>query len=168
MKKELLTIALVICSIFMLSGQEAKFTAKVNMDSVLLGNAIEVTFKVENLSNAKIEAPAFEGFNVVSGPSYSTSMQVINGDMTQSASNTYWLEPKDVGQFYIMPAQVESGNTLLETQPIEINVYHNPDGIVQTPKKEKIADDFWFQWPDRSAKPEPKKKTKKKRKTYRL
>jgi len=147
MKKRLSIIALIFCSSFILFGQKATLTAKVSMDSVLLGNHIEVTFQVENVSNAKIQTPDFQDFHVVGGPSYSSSMQVINGDMTQSVSNTYLLEPKDVGQFYIGPAQVDSGEELLETAPIEINVYHNPDGVVQTPPQKK-RDDFWFQWPD--------------------
>ncbi len=167
MKKGLLTMTLVLCSAFILLGQDAVFSAKVNMDSVLIGNYIEVTFKVENVSNAKIEAPNFRGFKVVGGPNYSSSMQVINGDMTQSVSNTYWLEPTEVGQYFIEPASVSNGEELLETPPIEINVYHNPDNIVQNAPQQQ-QDDFWFSWPDRKATPKKKKKVKKKRKTYRL
>ncbi|MFT4667853.1 MAG: hypothetical protein ACI8YQ_004656 [Polaribacter sp.] len=167
MKKGLITTTLILCSVFILFGQGAVFTAKVNMDSVLIGNYIEVTFKVENVANAKIEAPAFIGFKVVSGPSYSSSTQVINGDMTQSVSNSYWLEPMEVGQYFISPASVRDGEELLETVPVEINVYHNPDGVVQS-APQKQQDDFWFSWPDRKVEPTPKKKAKKKRKTYRM
>jgi len=168
MKKRTFIFVLVCCSVFTLLGQEAKFTAKVNMDSVLLGNYIEITFKVENVASAKIEVPNFDGFKVVSGPSYSSSMQVINGDMTQSISNTYWLEPTEVGQYFIEPAQVKNGEEVLETAPIEINIYHNPDGIVQEVPQQQSQSDFWFSWPERRADPKPKKKVKKKRKTYRL
>ena len=165
MKKALLTTTLTLCSVFILLGQSPAFTAEVSIDSVLMGNYIEVTFKVENVANARIVPPDFSDFKVVGGPNVSSSMQVINGDVTQSVANTFWLEPKDVGQFYIGSAQVEHEGALLETAPIEINVYHNPDGVVQTPKQKK-SDDFWMEWPDRNM--EPKPKVKKKRKTYRL
>lgn len=165
MKKRLLTTTLVFYSICMMWAQEASFTAIVNMDSVLIGNYIEVTFKADNIANAKIEVPDFVGFHLINGPNIASSMQVINGDVTQSVSNTYWLEPKEVGQYFISPAQVRSGEELLETQPIEINVYHNPDGIVQkAPRKE--TDSSWFSWPDQNA--TPKLPKKKKRKTYRM
>jgi BatD DUF11 like domain len=169
MKKSILSITLVCCSVYILLGQQPIFTATVNLDSVLLGNYIEVTFQVENVANAKIEAPNFDGFNVVSGPNFSSSMQVINGDVTQKVSQSYWLEPKDVGQYFIPPAQVKNGEEWLQTEAIEINVFHNPDGIVQeAPKRNREREDFWFQWPERQAPAPPQEKPKKKRKTYRI
>ena len=158
MKKRLLIFGFVLCSVFILLGQEPIFRAKVNLDSVLLGNHLEVSFIVENVANARVEAPSFEGFSIVGGPNYASSMSMINGDVTQSVIHTYWLEPKDVGQYYIGSAQVNAGDTVLETSPIEINVYHNPDGVVQKPQKDRAGESF-FQWSDPT--PLPKKKPKK-------
>jgi BatD DUF11 like domain len=168
-QKKLLSITLAFCSVYILLGQKPIFTATVNLDSVLLGNYIEVTFQVENVANAKIETPNFEGFNLVGGPNFSSSMQVINGDVTQKVSQSYWLEPQDVGQYFIPPAQVKNGEEWLQTEAIEINVYHNPDGIVQeAPKRKKEREDFGFQWPERQAPKLPQDKPKKRRKTYRM
>ena len=154
-----------ICGLMIsLAGQAPAFTVKVDLDSVLLGNYVEVTFTVEQVPNARIEAPSFEGFRVVSGPNYASSMQMINGEVTQSVSTSYWLEPKDVGQYFVGVAQVDTGDEMLETTPVEINVFHNPDGVEQRPLKERSSDG-WFDW----SPPQPKKaKPKKKRKVYRI
>ena len=166
MKKKMLSISIFLCSVFILLAQEPIVTAKVNLDSVLLGNKISVRFVIENVPNAELEAPDFVGFNLAGGPNYASSMSMINGDVTQSVTYTYWLEPKDVGQIWIPSAQVKIGDKIIESEPIEINVYHNPDGIIQKPSRERRMDS-WFSWPEREVIPK-KKDGKKKRKVYRI
>ena len=163
---------MVFCSFFISWGQEAAFTATVSLDSVLLGNFIEVTFTAKNIPNAKIEPPAFEGFDLVSGPNYSSYTQIINGQTTQTLSYSYILKPKDIGQYFIAPAYTQKGEETFSTAPIEINVYPNPDNIVQKPPKKKNTKWLNFGWseefPSIKKPKKKKKKKKKKRKVYRL
>ena len=113
--------------------QDAKFEVQVSSDSILLGNYFEIRFKIENVKG-NFEPPPFEGFQILSGPNQSTSMQIINGDMTQSASYTYFLKPVEIGNYTIPPAYlIIDEETTKETDPIEIIVVPNPDGIVQKP-----------------------------------
>lgn len=124
-----------------------KFTVQVSTDSILMGNYFEVKFTLENANGQNFEAPDFnDHFNVISGPNFSTSMSMVNGDMTQSMTITYYLEPKDPGVFYILPASVKAGDKMLETSPLEVLVVPNPDGIKQTPPRR--ADSFQFNWGD--------------------
>ncbi len=166
MKKSMLTTAGILCFIFSLFAQEPTISTTVDLDSVLLGNHLTLSITVENAANAQVDPPVFEGFRLLGGPNYASSMSMINGAVTQSVTYSYLLEPKDVGQFYINSVQIKVGDSVLESDPIEINVYHNPDGIIQQPQKQNRMD-RWLPWSSPMPSPTPQK-PKKKRKRYRL
>ncbi|MBK8563491.1 MAG: BatD family protein [Saprospiraceae bacterium] len=120
------------CGVFS-QDKPVKFTVTVSTDSILMDNYFEVKFVLENADGQNFEAPDFnEHFNVVSGPNFSTSMSIMNGNITQNMTITYYLEPKDVGNYYIMPASVKAKGEVLETAPLEVMVVPNPDGIKQS------------------------------------
>lgn len=152
---------------------------EVSTDSLLMDNPLRVTFSVEGASADDFEAPEFEGFRLVGGPSYSTSMSIINGEVNQSASITYYLEPESVGSWFIPPAFLEAEGKILETEPVEILVVPNPEGIRQElPRRaeswmdrgmEFNFDDFFNQpvpVPERPG--QPQKSENKKRKIYKF
>ncbi len=159
---------------WLLAQQTPRFTVEVSTDSVLWGNSFTVTFTLENVSGAKFEAPDFQDFQVVAGPSMSSSFRFVNGTSSQSVSYSYQLEPKSMGVFYIPPAFAEHNGATLETAPVAIKVAPNPDNIKQQPKDSGTR--FRFQWDDFGFPPslfdEPMPKTapepEKKRKTIRL
>ena len=66
--------------------------------------------------------PNFEGFNVLSGPNQSSSMQIINGKTSSSLTFSYILRPTDIGQFTINSASVEVSGKSYSTQPLKITV----------------------------------------------
>jgi len=178
MKSIFLTLFSLFISFTLLAQEGATFKVEVSTDSVLLGNYVEVTFTLENASMEDFQVPTFEGFRIVSGPNQSSSFSMMNGKVSQKASYSYYLEPKDIGNYYIPPATVSTGEQVLETMPVEILVAPNPDGIIQNqqPKRESFGSDFFgrndffsrdfFGTPP--AQQAPKKKAKKKRKTYKL
>lgn len=126
-----------------LSQETTRFTVKVSMDSILFGNYFQVVFSLENAKGEDFQAPAFEEFQVVSGPNFSSSFSMINGDVTQSVSYTFYLEPKEIGNYYIEPASIKVEEKILETDPIEILVVPNPEGIKQTPPTQNRMNDLW-------------------------
>ena len=143
---------LILLSIILLSSiyafsQSPTFTISVSSDSVLLGNKIAVTFSVKNALGDAMQFPDFIGFDKLSGPNVSTSMSIMNGQMSQSASYTFYLEPLEVGDAYIEPAGLETNEGYLETLPQLIRVYPNPDGIIQQPNNQQrpsmFGDDFF-------------------------
>lgn len=135
MKRKLFGLFIMLGLAFQVQAQEdIRFTVEVSTDSILFGNYFQVTFTLENAKGSDFSAPDFTAFHVVSGPNQASSMSIINGEVTQSVSYTYYLEPKDVGNFYILPASVDVGETILETQPVEIMVVPNPEGVQQSPQ----------------------------------
>ena len=114
--------------------EETRFTVEVSTDSILFGNYFKVTFTLENAKDAEFSGPDFSEFQVISGPNMASSMSIINGTVTQSVSYSYYLEPKEVGNFYILPASVDLNGRMLETQPLEVMVVPNPEGIKQSPE----------------------------------
>ena len=148
--KKLIMVGMLALLNFSLQAQEnsPKFTVSISMDSILLGNYFEVKYTLENGSGDNFIAPDFENFTIVGGPNTSTSMSFMNGQMTQSVSYAYYLEPKDIGHFYIQPASIEASGQVLETIPMEVMVVPNPDGIRQTPQQRNnpgnsFFEDFW-------------------------
>ncbi len=114
---------------------EPQFSIEVSNTEILLGNYIEVTFTLKNAKGQKFEAPNFKDFDIVGGPNQSSSFSMMNGETTQSISYSYYLQPKTIGNFYLEPAFIEADGVTMETQPIEIMVLENPDGIIQKPKR---------------------------------
>lgn len=113
--------------------QEATFTVNVNNDSILLGNRFSVTFSLQNGQGEDFFFPEFAGFVKVGGPNMSSQMNIINGAVSQSVQYTYFLEAHEVGAYYIEPASVKVGDSYLETPPLPISVFPNPEGIIQSP-----------------------------------
>jgi len=143
MKKLVAFIAsFMMISVLAFSQEEAKLTVEVSRDSILLGNYFEVKFKVENAAVENFEAPSFEGFTVVSGPNQSSSMMINNGAVTQSIAYSYYIEPQDIGYYFIEPAYVETDRGPLASIPVEVLVVANPDGIIQQPQQNKRNDFF--------------------------
>ena len=79
-----------------------------------------------NGQTSDFKAPSFEGFEVLSGPtpSSSSSTQIINGKVTHSVekSFTYMLRPTNVGKFVIGQAQATVDKTLCKSSPVTIEV----------------------------------------------
>lgn len=118
---------LIVSSIF---SQDGTFTIKVSNDSILMNNSFQVQFEIQNLQG-KFEAPSFREFDVVGGPSTSSSYQMINGVHFQSLIYTYTLKPKNIGVNVIEPAYFILDNKTLETRMVEIQVHPNPSGEIQ-------------------------------------
>jgi hypothetical protein len=114
-------------------GQAPKLSVSVSSDTVLLGNYFELKFTIENTSASGFEPPSLHQFNVIGGPNTSTSFSIVNGQMSQSATYTYYLEPMDIGVYTIRPAYLTTGDVAIETPPIDILVVPNPQGIIQRP-----------------------------------
>ncbi|MEM1319142.1 MAG: BatD family protein [Bacteroidota bacterium] len=183
MKKLLIFAAAFLLSNTALRSQEATFTINVSTDSVLIGNYFKVTFTLEGAAGRQFDPPSFTDFNIVGGPNQSSSMSFVNGEMSQSQSYSFYLEPKEEGSFFIEPSSIQAGEQIMETLPMEIRVYPNPDGIQQMPdqpQRDRSFFSFPSPWQNAPIQPmipreelEPKaqpdkKKKKKKRKIYKI
>ncbi|MBX2870485.1 MAG: BatD family protein [Saprospiraceae bacterium] len=142
-KLSTLFIALFLASQIVVAQEDAKFSVTVSMDSVLYGNYFQVVFSLKNAKGQDFQAPAFGDFFVKSGPNMSSSFSMMNGEVSQSVSYTFYLEPKDIGNYYIQPASIAVGEMVLETEPVEILVVPNPEGVIQQqPEEERMSEFF--------------------------
>lgn len=145
--KQITSFILVWCWVATaLSAQDVPtFTVKTSSDELLAGHLLRVEFVLENAGQAEFEPPIFAGFAVVSGPSQSSSVQVINGYMTQSMRYTYLLRADTPGTQQIGSARTIVDGVPLETEPISLTVLDNPDNIPQTDNP-MVRDPFHFEF----------------------
>ena len=104
------------CNIFAQS-----LSASIDRNPVGAGEQFQVTFTL-NASGSNFQGPSFSEFNVLAGPSTSTSMNIINGSVSQSQSYTYFLQAKNEGTFKIGSAYVACNGKKLESPPFTITV----------------------------------------------
>jgi hypothetical protein len=107
-----------------------EFTASVNETTVADNERFQVSFtfsgsSINNLS--KFSPPSFENFMILSGPSQSTSIQIINGEQSASLTYSFVIQAKTVGTFTIGAASIVQGETTFETRPIKIIVVKGKD-----------------------------------------
>lgn len=102
-----------------------KFYASVDKNKVGLNEQFEISFTFEgkdinSLNN--FTPPAFTNFLTLSGPNQSTSMQIINGNVSASRTYSYYLQPRSIGKFSIGSASIQFDGGTFKTQPLTIEV----------------------------------------------
>ena len=115
----LVSIALLILNFTTLQAQ--KFIAQVSKNKLMVGEAFQLSFTV-NTSASNFKAPNLSEFDLYSGPNQSTSMQIINGSMSQSLSISYVLAPKKEGKLTIGPASILIAGNKTESNSIALEV----------------------------------------------
>src|SRR5437868_3547037 len=99
----------------------AQFSASTSNSTVAVGDQFQVTFTL-NGNGSNFHAPTFAEFNTLGGPSQSTNMSFVNGNVSQSISYTYVLQAVKEGTFTIGPASIESGGKKLQSNALTITV----------------------------------------------
>lgn len=102
-------------------AQEASFTSSVSKNKVVVGEQFQLSFSI-NTNASNFNAPDLSNFIVYSGPNHSSSMQIINGSVSQTISINYVLAAKKEGKLTIGAASIQVGNKLLNTKPIAVEV----------------------------------------------
>jgi len=155
--KRIQLISLLLTPFFVI-GQS--FDVSVSSDSILIGNYIELKYSAENIDGT-FEAPLLEDFVIRSGPNLSSSVQIINSSTSSKRTWSYYVEPRMRGEIIIPPAYLVTDDKNYETEPVSINIFPNPDGIIEDPKSE---DSFFrtFELPSFMNELEPPKNAPKK------
>ncbi len=130
-------------------------------DSVEVGSTFRIEFTInrELDSSDSFKVPSLEMFNILAGPSVSTStsVSIVNGvcKKSQSVSYSYLLKAIQVGDYEIDSASVLVRGKKVESLPITITV--NPERVcveackrdrleVLTPKAVKVGEVFTVQF----------------------
>lgn len=105
-------------------AQEVTFQGKAPR-AVAVGQQFRLTYEV-NARSENFRTPNLTGFNILSGPnlSSSSSVQIINGSVTQSVNNTYTfiLVAQKEGKYTIPPAAVDVKRKKYDSNPVDIEV----------------------------------------------
>jgi len=122
--KQIIFIILLLTSSFFAMSQEVRVTAQAP-STVATGNTFRYTVTI-NARPSNFKGPQFEGFNVMMGPSTSSSssISIINGQVSQevSYSYTYVLSAVKEGKFTISPAEVVVNGKNYKSNAITIEV----------------------------------------------
>lgn len=100
---------------------QARFSASAPK-SVAENQNFQLSFSLENANGTNLKPPSFNDFQVMSGPNTSTSMQFINGNVSQSVIYSYILRPKKQGKFKIGKASVNVSGVNMESNELTIEV----------------------------------------------
>jgi hypothetical protein len=126
MNRQLFLILLGLLTGFSCFAQEEKtstFFVEAAYDTIALNEQFELKFTLKNgKAIATFELPALEGFQLLAGPMTSQSMSIINGDMTQSMSYSYILQPTSLGVYNILATSIETETGILLSEDIAIVV----------------------------------------------
>lgn len=99
-----------------LVGFSQKLTTKLSTATIAPGRAFRVTFEADG-QIANFKAPDFSGFDVLAGPSYSSSTSSVNGVYSYSASYTYQLRAQKEG---ILP--IKAATAVVEGKKVQSNM----------------------------------------------
>lgn len=118
-----------------------KFETTADRTTVGQNERFKVFFTFEgNSSNVSgFKPPSFEGLRVLSGPNQSTSMQIINGQVSSSISFSYILTPTKLGEFTIGKASVNFNGNTYETNPLTIKVVQGSTSTQAQPDDDNIS-----------------------------
>jgi uncharacterized protein (DUF58 family) len=133
--------------------QEVKVSVELSKKEVLAGNTVQVTFKIENAQNPRIEAIQWpETVQVVGGPSQSSQIQMINGAFSSEIAWVYLVKLNDVGVVVIPEVKFAEGAKNWKSEAVKITVKPNPGGVIDEPEQPKQSQqfDFWgYPMPER-------------------
>lgn len=125
----------ILFSSFRLNAQEVEFSASAP-PVVAVGEQFRLTYSL-NSSGSDLRLPDLGKFQLVSGPSTSSSssVQIINGQMTQTRSTTYTyiLRATETGEFTIGPASINIDSESYNSNPLKIEVVPDQDGRSSVP-----------------------------------
>lgn len=117
----LLIVAGILFFLPQLMGQG--FTAAVSKNRVVVGEPFQIEFSHSNGGVDNFIPPAsLKEFDVYQGPNHSSSMQIINGNVSQSTSISYVIAAKREGKFTIGPASINANGSKKESNSIVIEV----------------------------------------------
>jgi hypothetical protein len=118
MKKILFTL---FCFSFICVCFGQKLSASLGKNPVAVGEPFQITFSLD-ASGSGFQGPDLSNFDVLSGPNGAQSMQIINGNMSQSISYSYYISAKKEGHFTLGPAYINYGGKKIESNTVTVDV----------------------------------------------
>ncbi|HRH63812.1 MAG TPA: BatD family protein [Bacteroidia bacterium] len=125
MKLNLFSILLFVFVSQFCWAQDATLVASTSRNQVGVGEQFQITYTLKG-AGSNFRAPDLHDFVVLSGPNQSSSMEIINGNMSQSISLSYIIAAQREGKFTIGPAAISSNGKQVNSKSLVIDVVKNP------------------------------------------
>jgi hypothetical protein len=106
-----------------LQAEEARVSASLSKRSVQVGEEIRLSIRVSG-QNSNLQAPRLsqlDGFDAYY-TGRASHISVINGVSSSNVEFSYTLIPQKAGRFTLSPIEVQTGQNVLRTEPLEIEV----------------------------------------------
>lgn len=123
-----------------LTSAQVKFEAKVSKSKLGINERLRIDFEM-NKDGDNFVPPSFEDFTVVGGPNTSVSNSWVNGKRSFTKTYSYFLAPKERGNFTIKQATIEIDGQTYKTFPVSISVTTAVDRPNGPPDASDIASD---------------------------
>lgn len=95
--------------------------AYIDQSEAVVGDSVRLSIRVEGDIDETIDLPKVKGLSV-SGSGTSTSVSIVNGKMTRTATYQYYLHPQNVGAYIIPKIKVKVAGKELFTEPLTLVV----------------------------------------------
>jgi hypothetical protein len=115
-----LTLIGIVAAIFV-DAQGVAFYASVDKNPVESGEVFSLRLTLEN-GRGNIEAPDLSDFQVIFGPSQSSSYRIVNGAQSSNITLSYTMRAKAPGTYTIGTATAKVGNKTYTSEPISLTV----------------------------------------------
>ncbi len=117
--KHITVLLLLLSTSFTFS--QVEFEARVSKKKLGVNERLRVDFSM-NEDGDNFNPPSFDDFHIIGGPNQSVSHSWINGKRTFKKTYSYFLSPKQQGQFNIGQATIEIEGETYSTSDIAITV----------------------------------------------
>ncbi len=98
-----------------------KLEAQVSKNKVAVGEGFQLAYTVNSGNCSDFRPPSLSDFDA-SGPSQNSSMQIINGNVSQSLTLSYYMAARKEGKFVIGPASIVANGKKIQSNSITIEV----------------------------------------------
>ncbi|UCH62443.1 MAG: protein BatD [Fidelibacterota bacterium] len=101
---------------------QPKVQAIVSDTRIVEGQSFTMEVRVEDGEIQSVSQEGLAAFRILTGPTTSRSVQIINGAITSTSSYRWTLLPRKMGKQIIPSLAVKVGGTTLHTTPVQIEV----------------------------------------------
>jgi len=124
-KTKLLEIVIIVllAQTNLLLAKDISVSATVDRNSIYLDDVITFSVKIEGTRDfPTVPSPQSDGFVIISGPSQSSNIQIINGAMSASKTIQWRLAPTKTGKQEIKAISVKSRRKNYRTKAVSVTV----------------------------------------------
>jgi hypothetical protein len=139
-------LSLLVGAQYLPVSAQLKFTTVTSSNEIGRSDYVQVQFIISNAKQIEqFSPPSFPDFQIVEGPSQSSGMSNINGNISQYQSVSFVLQPTKMGKFIINGATATVDGKSMHSNSVSINVTATSSGNA---RNNAVQPFFHPIWPD--------------------